>query len=147
MSFSERCPSTRESRRVTNSTFLGVCYREKPTIIIVTVYNKTPIIYYYELWACSSCRTFRVIWGLTSRIVFCGLLNISVLAFNVVVHTHMKTPEIFQVLTVLFTILLFTDKHTDFSGDYFLKEKNRLRVLQPLPPWPKWTQEQCQAHK
>ena len=59
---------------------------------------------------------------------------LSVLAFNVVVHTHMKTPEIFQVLTVLFTILLFTDKHTDFSGDYFLKEKNRLRVLQPLPP-------------
>ena len=51
-----------------------------------------------------------------------------------VVHTQMNTPEIFQVLTVLFTILLFTDKHTDFSGDYFLKEKNRLRVLQPLPP-------------
>ena len=75
-----------------------------------------------------------MIWGLTSRIIFCGLLNISVLAFNVVVHTQMKTPEIFQVLTVLFTILLFTDKHTDFSGDYFLKEKNRLRVLQPLPP-------------
>lgn len=83
--------------------------------------------------------------GLQAESYFVDCL--SVLAFNVVVHTQMKTPEIFQVLTVLFTILLFTDKHTDFSGDYFLKEKNRLRVLQPLPPWPKWTQEQCQAHK
>ena len=59
---------------------------------------------------------------------------LSVLAFDVVVHLQMNTPEIFQVLTVLFTILFFTDKYTDFSGDYVLKGKKRLRVLQPLPP-------------
>lgn len=74
-----------------------------------------------------------MIWGFTSRIVdFVDCLN--VLAFDVVVHTQMNTPEIFQVLTVLFTVLLFTDKYTDFSGDYFLKGKKRLMVLQPLPP-------------
>ena len=74
-----------------------------------------------------------MIWGLTSRIVdFVDCL--SVLAFDVVVHTQMNTPEIFQVLTVLFTVSLFTDKYTDFSGDYVLKGKKILKVLQPLPP-------------
>ena len=74
-----------------------------------------------------------MIWGLTSRIVdFVDCL--SVLAFDVVVHTQMNTPEIFQVLTVLFTMLLFADKYTDFSGDYVLKGKKILKVLQPLPP-------------
>lgn len=74
-----------------------------------------------------------MIWGLTSRIVdFVDCL--SVLAFDVVVHTQTNTPEIFQVLTVLFTMLLFTDKYTDFSGDYVLKGKKILKVLQPLPP-------------
>ena len=89
----------------------------------------------------------RLEWsgGLQAESYFVDCL--SVLAFNVVVHTQMNAPEIFQVLTVLFTVLLFTDKYTDFSGDYFLKGKKRLRVLQPLPPWPKWTQEQCQTHE
>ena len=73
-----------------------------------------------------------MIWRLKSRIVDFGDC-FSVLAFDVVVHTQMNTPEIFQVLTVLFTTLLFTDKYTDFSGDYFLKGKKRLGVLQPLP--------------
>lgn len=64
--------------------------------------------------------------GLQAELYFVDWL--SVLAFDVVVHTQMNTPEIFQVLTVLFTILLFTDKYTAFSGDYVLKGKKRLRV-------------------
>ena len=56
---------------------------------------------------------------------------LSVLAFNVVVHTQMNAPEIFQVLTVLFTVLLFTDKYTDFSGDYFFKRKEKIKGVIP----------------
>ena len=74
----------------------------------------------------------RLEWsgGLQAESYFVDCL--SVLAFNVVVHTQMNAPEIFQVLTVLFTMLLFTDKYTDFSGDYFFKGKKRLRVLSPM---------------